>query len=80
MITAAEARKSGPIANYIAVSRALEAEIWRAIYARKTKTLMALPELARMCNAVYDGAWVDRLLDELEALGYDVSAEGIVSW
>jgi hypothetical protein len=83
MITsAAEARRSEPIADYIALSRALDKLIWQAIYTRQTRVL--LPDACGEASLVYiivvDQPWFSRFLSELEALGYEVSAEGIVSW
>jgi hypothetical protein len=83
MITsAAEARRSGPIADYIALSRALDKLIWQGIYTRQTRVL--LPDACGEASLVYiivvNQPWFYRFLSELKALGYEVSAEGVVSW
>jgi hypothetical protein len=82
MITASEARSSGPIADYVMLSRALDKAIWQAIYARQS-----VVDLRKLCVTIgmsweyAEGSpWFDRLVSELEALGYTVSAEGVASW
>jgi hypothetical protein len=83
MITsAAEARRSGPIADYIALSRALDKLIWQGIYNRSNKAFIV--DACTACNFMQEDIegmpWFHQLILELEALGYEVSAEGIVSW
>jgi hypothetical protein len=83
MITSAEeARRSGPIADYIALSVALNALIWQGIYNRSNKA--SISDACAACNATLESAedtpWFSSFVSELEALGYEVSAEGIVSW
>jgi hypothetical protein len=82
MITAAEARLAGPGAGRKALLNSLHDHIWRSIYAG-TNTVS-------MKNACSDAGLDYKFIDhtsgfesvnkELEALGYKVSAEGIVSW
>jgi hypothetical protein len=82
MITAAEARRSGPIADYIALSRALETLIWQGIYNRSNEA--SIPDACAACNVTLENAkdtsWFFLFISDLAALGYEVSAEGIVSW
>jgi hypothetical protein len=82
MITAAEARRSGPIADYIAVSHTLEKLIWQGIYTRTNNA--SISEACIACGATLEGVedtpWFTCFVSELEALGYEVSAEGLVSW
>jgi hypothetical protein len=81
-ITAQEARRAGPVADYIRLSRALEKIIWQSIYNR-TNTA-SIPDACLACSATYEGfentAWFPHFISELEHLGYGVSAEGIISW
>ena len=81
MISAQEARDAGPIANYIAVSRELQDQIWKAIYARQTSVNMYT-----LCSSIgldyyslKKQDWFARLESELEALGYSVLG-GYVRW
>jgi hypothetical protein len=82
MITAKEARCSGPIADYIALSRALEKLIWQGIYTRTNNA--SLSEACEAYGATLVGAedtpWFSSFVSELEYLGYAVSAAGVVSW
>jgi hypothetical protein len=83
MITAAvEARHPGPITDYIALSHALDALIWQGIYTRSNTA--SIPDACAACGATLESAkdtpWFSRFVSELEALGYEVSAEGVVSW
>jgi L-cysteine desulfidase len=83
MITSAkEARRFGPISDYIVLSRALDALIWQGIYNHSNTA--SIPDACAACNATLGSAegapWFSRFLSELEDLGYEVSAEGIVSW
>lgn len=82
MITAAEDRRSGPIADYIALSRALDALLWQGIYNRSNTA--SISDACAACGTTLESAedtpWFSSFVSELEALGYDVSAEGIVSW
>jgi hypothetical protein len=80
--TAQEARRAGPIVDYIRLSRALEKIIWQGIYNR-TNTA-SLPDACLACGSTYETAethpWFYHFVSELEHLGYRVSAGGIVSW
>jgi hypothetical protein len=80
--SAAEARRSGPIADYIALSVALNALIWQGIYNRSNKA--SISDACEACNFMHEDIegvpWFRQLILELKALGYEVSAEGIVSW
>jgi hypothetical protein len=83
MITSAvEARRSGPIADYTALSRALDALIWRGIYTRSNTA--SIPDACAACGATLESAkdtpWFSSFVSELKALGYEVSAVGVVSW
>jgi hypothetical protein len=80
MISAQEARAAGPIADYLAVSRELQTHIWRAIHARKTSVMFSDVYLTAIVHYDDSTAWHHRLVVELEALSYEVSAEGVVSW
>jgi hypothetical protein len=79
MISAQEARAAGPIADYIAVSRGLQAQIWKAIYARQNYVSLIGAYTAAGLHYDDSTAWHHRLVDELEALGYVVVSE-YVSW
>jgi hypothetical protein len=80
--SAAEARRSGPIADYIALSVALNALIWQGIYNRSN--IASISDACAACNFIPEDVestpWLFQLISELKALGYEVSAEGIVSW
>lgn len=80
MISAQEARGAGPISDYIAVSRELQEQVWRGIYRRETYAHFS--DAYAAAGVHYNGStpWHHRLVEELEALGYGVSAGGVVSW
>jgi hypothetical protein len=80
MISAQEARAAGPIAEYIAVSRGLQAQIWTAVFRKKNVAYFNTVYAATGVVHNTDTPWHRRLVVELEALSYEVSAEGVVSW
>ena len=80
MISAQEARAAGPIADYIAVSRELQAQIWKAVFRKENVAYFSPVYAAAGVVHNTDTPWHRRLIVELEALGYEVSAGGVVSW
>lgn len=77
MITAEEARGVGPIAEYIAVSHALQNQIWKAIYRREQTVYFS--NTYALAGVVYNTTteWHQRLVSELQALGYEVQGDEI---
>jgi hypothetical protein len=82
MITAAEARLAGPGAGRKALLAVLHKQIWRAIYAGDSKASLkaACAEAGLDYYDIYYTSGFGSVNKELESLGYEVSAEGVVSW
>lgn len=79
MISAQEARAAGPIADYIAVSRELQKQVWKAVYRKDNVAYFSTAYAATGVVHDTDTPWHRRLVVELEALGYTVTGD-LVEW
>ena len=79
MISAQEARAAGPIADYIAVSRELQAQIWTAVFRKQNVAYFSTVYAATGVVHNTDTPWHRRLIVELEDLGYTVIGD-LVEW
>lgn len=80
IISAEGARQPHPIREYNSFCKTLEAELWRTIYSKQNIIDLHFVGSKLRLDNLDDRPWFQVLLQELEALGYSVSADGVMSW